>query len=71
MSGIPPSLWIGNSGAPWGGGANHGPTHAPRRSHLKIKRSTYNEYTLEEGAKMGRFQGYETFLSAFRWQADV
>ena len=43
----------------WGalGGANHGSahTHAPRQSHLKTKRSTYNEYTPEERAKIGRY----------------
>ena len=29
--------------------ANCGPTHAPRRSHLETKLSTYNKYTPEEG----------------------
>jgi len=37
------------------GRANHGPTHAPRRSHFETKQSTYNEYTPEERAKMGRY----------------
>ena len=29
--------------------------HAPRRSHLETKQSTYNEYILEERAKMRRY----------------
>jgi len=37
------------------GGANRGPTDVPRQSHLETKRRTYNEYTLEDRAKMGRY----------------
>ena len=78
MSGIPRSLWIGNSCCydplmrVWGKlGKQTAALHAPRRSHLESKRSTYNEYTLEERVKMERY-GTENGPSkvAFRWQAE-
>ena len=40
----------------WLGGANHSlHAHVPRQSHLETKRSSYNEYMLEEKAKIGRY----------------